>query len=118
MFSVRKVFANKSGTDLTGYDGYWVVYDTSGMALCSGITDKAVGVLTKGGATESEVCILGECQAIANEAIGAGKFLSPASTGKTALTASTAKECALALDAVASGAFGPIWVTGSRNTAA
>lgn len=115
---VIKTFANKASTDLTGYEGYAAEYDTSGINVCNAITDKAIGIITKGGATVSEVCIFGDCDAKAGGAIGAGKFLSSHTDGTLVVTASTAIEFALALQDIASGAFGPVFVTGSRNTAA
>jgi hypothetical protein len=54
---VHKVFANTA--DLSGKDGYAVKYSGGVMAVCSAITDQAVGVVTKGGdATldQTEVC--------------------------------------------------------------
>lgn len=116
--TVRKTFANKSAVDLTGKEGYAVKYDTDGINLCSAITDKAIGVVTVGGATESEVCILGECEAKAGGAITAGNYLIPHTDGTVKNTTSSSTEFALAIQTIASGAWGIIYVYGSRNTVA
>lgn len=50
------------------------------MAVCSAITDQVVGIVTKGGTAaigQTEVCIFGECQAIAGGTITAGQFVTP-----------------------------------------
>jgi hypothetical protein len=51
---------NKSGTDLTEKDGYLVKLD-AGLALAGAATDAVVGVVVKGGATRSDICIFGRC---------------------------------------------------------
>jgi len=50
---------NKASTDLTGKEGYVVVND-SGLALAAtGTLASAFGVITEGGATQSDVAICG-----------------------------------------------------------
>lgn len=116
--SIKKVFANKTDTDLTGKEGYFVKYDTDGVALCSGITDKAIGVITLGGATESEVCIHGECQALAGGTVTAGKHVTSHTDGTAINTSSTCTEVALALESGVAGNWCSLFVQGSNNAVA
>ena len=53
--------SNKASTDLTGKDGYVAEYD-SGLKPSGGTN--ALGVITEGGATSSDVAILGTVDAI------------------------------------------------------
>ena len=53
--------ANKASTDLTGKEGYIAEYD-SGLKLSGGTN--ALGVITEGGATESDIAVLGTVDAI------------------------------------------------------
>ena len=101
--NVIKTFPNKSSTDLTGKEGYLVKYDTSGVNVCSGITDHAVGVVVVGGATESDVCIFGECVAKAGGTVTRGKHLIPHTDGTVKDTASSSKEFGLALESGVAG---------------
>lgn len=48
--------ANKAGTDLTGKDGFVVEHD-GGLKVSDGVN--ALGIVTEGGAKESDVAILG-----------------------------------------------------------
>lgn len=114
--NVIKTFANKTSTDLSGKEGYAVKFDTSGVALCSGITDQAIGVVTRGGATESDVCVLGECVALAGAAITRGKHVIPHTDGKVKDTASSSQEFALALETGIAGDWVQIVVLGSNKT--
>lgn len=116
--NIIKVFANKSATDLTGKGGYMVKYDTSGIALCSAITDKAIGVITLGGATESEVCVFGECQALAGGTVTAGRHVTPHTDGTAIVTASSSTEVGLALETGVAGNWCSIFFLGSNNAVA
>ena len=53
--------ANKASTDLSGKEGYVAEYD-SGLKVSGGTN--ALGVITEGGATESDVAILGTVDAV------------------------------------------------------
>lgn len=114
--NVIKTFANKTSTDLTGNEGYAVKFDTSGIALCSAITDQAIGVITSGGVTESDVCIFGECAALAGATITRGKHVIPHTDGTVKATASSSQEFALALETGAAGDWVQIMVLGSNKT--
>ena len=116
--NVIKTLANKTSTDLTGKEGYAVKYDTSGIALCSAITDQAIGIITRGGATESDVCIYGECVALAGATITAGKHVIPHTDGTVKNTASSSQEFALCLESGVAGDLVQIVVLGSNKTVA
>lgn len=114
--NVIKTFANKSGVDLTGKEGYAVKYDTSGVQVCSAITDQAVGIVTRGGTTSSEVCILGEVQALAGGTVTKGKMVIPHTDGTVKDTASSSQEFALACESAVAGDFFNLHVIGSPKT--
>lgn len=116
--NVNKTFANKSGVDLTGKEGYAVKYDTSGIQVCSAITDQAIGVVTRGGVTESEVCIAGECQALAGGTVTKGKMVIPHTDGTVKNTAASSQEFALANESAVTGDFFSLHVIGSPKTQA
>ena len=118
MSSIKKVFANKSATDLTAKEGYAVKYDTDGIALASAITDKVIGIITLGGATESEVCIFGECLALCGGAVRASKHLTAHTDGTLIDTASSSTECALALETGVAGVWASVFFQGTNNAVA
>ena len=53
--------ANKASTDLSGKEGYIAEYD-SGLKLSGGTN--ALGVITEGGANESDIAVLGTVDAV------------------------------------------------------
>lgn len=53
--------ANKASTDLTGKEGFVAEYD-SGLKVSGGTN--ALGLITEGGATESDVAVLGTVDAV------------------------------------------------------
>lgn len=114
--NVIKTLANKTSTDLTGKEGYAVKYDTSGINVCSAITDQAIGVITRGGETDCDVCILGECVALAGATITAGKHVIPHTDGTVKNTASSSQEFALCLESGVAGDWVQIVVLGSNKT--
>ncbi len=114
--NVIKTLLNKTSTDLTGKEGYAVKFDTSGVALCSAITDQAVGIITKGGETESDVCVYGECVALAGAAITRGKHVIPHTDGTVKNTAASSQEFALALETGVAGDWVQVVVLGSNKT--
>ena len=116
MDSVVKTLANKDSTDLTGYEGYAVEFDTTGMNVCNAITDQAVGIITKGGATESEVCIFGAALAKCGAAVTAGKMVIPHTDGTIKNTTSSSQEFGLALETGVAGQFVNIFVLGCPKT--
>ena len=113
---VIKTFQNKSSTDLSDKEGYAVKFDTDGIALCSAITDQAIGVITSGGETESDVCIFGECVAKLGAAATVGKHLIPHTDGTVKNTASSSQEFALALETGVTGDLVAVFVLGSNKT--
>lgn len=77
--------ANKASTDLSGKEGFIAEYD-SGLKLSGGTN--AFGVITEGGATESDVAILGTFDGVlrgkAAGTIAVGDKLKVDSNGKLA----------------------------------
>ena len=115
---IQKTFANKTATDLTGKEGYAVKFDTDGIALCSAITDQAVGIITRGGTTQSEVCVHGECQALCGASVTAGKFIIPHTDGTIKNTTSSSQEAGLALESGVAGDWVMVVVLASNKTVA
>lgn len=109
------VMDNKSGVDLTGKEGY-AVKDNTGVDVCSAQTDQATGIVTNGGATQSEVCVFGECMMKAGGAVTRGKHLIPHTDGTVKNTASTSQEFALALQDGVAGDMVKGLVLGSNKT--
>lgn len=109
-------FANKTSTDLTGKEGYAVKFDTDGVALCSAITDQAIGVVTKGGTTSSEVAVQGETQGLAGGTVTRGKYLIPHTDGTVKDTAASSQEFALALEDAVAGDVFTLLVLGAPKT--
>lgn len=116
--NIIKTLPNKTSTDLTGKEGYAVKFDTSGVAVCSAITDKAVGIVVTGGTTESDICVFGECVALAGGTITRGKNVIPHTDGTVKDTASSSTEFALALETGVAGDWVQVIVLGSNNTVA
>ena len=77
--------ANKASTDLSGKEGFIAEYD-SGVKLSGGTN--ALGVITEGGKTESDVAILGTFDGVlrgkASGTIAVGDKLKVDSNGKLA----------------------------------
>ena len=93
--------ANKASTDLTGKEGHIAEYD-SGLKVSGGTN--ALGVITEGGATESDVAILGTVDAVlrgkAAGTIAVGDKLKVDSNGKVAAyTTGAGTEIGVALQA-------------------
>jgi len=116
--NIIKSLANKASTDLTGKDGYAVEFDTTGVNVCGAITDKAIGVIVKGGLTSSDVCVFGECQALAGGAVTAGKYIVPHTDGTVKDTLSSSTEFALALETGVAGNWVQVIVYGSNAAVA
>jgi hypothetical protein len=114
--NVIKTLANKASTDLSAYEGHAVKFDTDGINICSAITDQPVGVVTKAGAEFCDVCVLGECKAIAGAAITAGKMVIPHTDGKVKNTAASSQEFALALETGVAGDWVSVFVLGATKT--
>jgi len=116
---VTKTMANKAATDLSDKDGYCAIFD-SGMNVASAITDQVVGIFTKGGDDSvllSDVCLFGECRAIAGGTVTAGNMLTPHSDGTVIdTTASSCQEFALALESGVAGDWVSIFVIGAAKT--
>lgn len=116
--NVVKTFANKAATDLSAKAGYCAKYD-SGANICSAITDQAIGIITAGGddtALQSDVCILGECQAICGGTITAGQMVTPHTDSTIVATAgSGCTEFALALESGVAGDWINIVVLGGHK---
>lgn len=104
MSSIIKTFTNKTSTSLVGKEGYLVKYDTSGVNVCSAITDVPVGVVVQGGATESDVCVFGECLAIAGGAVTAGTHITSHTDGTAIVSAgASCQDCGVALETGVAG---------------
>ena len=114
--NVIKTLPNKSGVDLTGKEGYAVKQSTAGIDLCSAITDQAIGIITSGGATKTDVCIFGECLALAGGTVTALKQVIPHTDGTVKNTAASSQEFGLALEDAVSGDFFNLHVIGSPKT--
>ena len=105
--------ANKASTDLSGKEGFIAEYD-SGLKTSGGTN--AFGVITEGGATESDVAILGTVDAVlrgkAAGTIAVGNKLKVDSNGKlAAYTTGAGTEIGVALEAAAADelfAFAPM----------
>jgi hypothetical protein len=101
---------NATSTDLSAYAGYAVKAGTAGIALCTAITDLVIGIITRGGVTHSEVCILGECQALAGAAITQGTRIIPHTDGTLKATAASASECGFAMETGVAGDMVQVFV--------
>ncbi|MFZ4395579.1 MAG: hypothetical protein ACOYOU_08115 [Kiritimatiellia bacterium] len=116
--NVVKTFKNKSSTDLTGKEGYVVIFDTDGINVASAITNPAIGIVTRGGVTNSEVCIFGECTALCGATVTAGQAIIPHTDGTVKDTASTGVRFGMALESGVAGDWANVFVRGSEITAA
>lgn len=114
---MKRVFATTS--DLSGKDGYAVKHAGGVLAVCSAITDQAVGICIKGGTVaqaQTEVLIHGEGQAILGGTVTAGQMLTP-HTDST-LVASAGAGCtefALALESGVAGDWVNVFVLGGHK---
>lgn len=115
MKSVIVNLNNKASTSLVTADMKCVEFDTTGMNVVNAITDVTVGVVVHGGATQSDVCIFGECKAIAGGVVTAGKMVVPHTDGTVTVTGGTATEFALALESGVAGDIVTIFVLGASN---
>lgn len=116
--NVLKSFANKAATDLSAKDGYAVEFDTDGVNACNALTDKVVGVITKGAASGgvSEVCIFGDCQAILGGTVKAGQHLTPHTDGTIVVTAASSQDFAIAIEDGVAGDWIEIFILGVSKT--
>jgi len=114
------VFKNKAATDLSAKDGYAAKYDTTGVNVCSAITDQAIGIITGGGddtALQSEICVHGECMAIAGGTIKGGQMLTPHTDSTIVASAgSGCQEFALAMEDAVAGDWFKLFVLGAPKT--
>ncbi len=106
-----KTFDNKASTDLTDKEGYFVKDDTTGVNVTSAITDRPIGVVTRGGATRSEVCIFGECDVkLGGTITRRGQFVQPHTNGTCVVSAaSSSQDAGLALEPGVAGDIVPIF---------
>lgn len=113
---MRKTFTNKTGVDLSNKEGYAVKFDTDGINVCSAITDQAIGIVTRGGASESEVALAGEeVQAVAGGTVTRGKYVIPHTDGTVKNTAASSQEFGLALESGVAGDWVNVLVLGSSK---
>ena len=99
-----RTLANKASTDLSAKAGYLVKFDTTGQNVCSAITDAPTGVVTRGGETESDVCMLGECHAIAGGAVTRGQRITSHTDGTVINTAgASCQDCGFAMESGVAG---------------
>jgi len=106
--------ANKASTDLSGKDGLLVKND-SGLALCSAVTDIAIGVIVKGGVTSSDVCLFGKVPMYLGGTVTALQGITATSDGSGIVDAGTSarKVVAFALEAGVSGDMVNVMFTGA-----
>jgi hypothetical protein len=116
--NVNKTFKNKTGVDLTGKEGYVVFFDTDGINVASAVTNPATGIVTRGGATNSDVCIFGECTAICGADVTIGQAIIPHTDGTVKNTATTGVRFGMALESGVAGDWANVFVRGSEITAA
>jgi hypothetical protein len=116
--NVIKSFTNKSATDLTGKEGYFVKEDTSGVNVCSAITDAPIGVIVRGGETQSDVCIFGECDVLLGGTITRrGQRVQTHTDGTAVVSAgASSQDTGLALEPGIAGDLVPIFFTPAAKT--
>lgn len=116
--NVILTLANKAATDLSAKEGYCVEEDT-GVDVCDAITDQALGIITKGGDDtdlQSDVCILGECLALAGGTIAINAFVTPHTDGTVVTSAkSGCTEFGIALEAAVAGDRFRVFVLGGHK---
>lgn len=110
-----QTLSNKTGVDLSDYYGYAVKFDTDGVNLCSAIDDEAIGIISKGGATESEIVIHGRAVAKAGGTATKGKKGIPHTDGTVKNTASSSQEFCLILQTGIAGDLIDVFVLGSAK---
>ena len=116
--SDRRTFKAKIGVDLTGKEGYAVCFDTDGINVPAGITTKCIGIIVRATTVDAEVCIHGDCAALAGGTVTAGKYLIPHTDGTVKDTASTGAEFALAFESGVAGDWAQVHVQGANGTGA
>jgi len=84
MEAILKTMDN-TGTDLSASDGLFVKNNAGVLVLATAATDDVVGVITRGGLTQSDICLFGKCNVKAGAAITKYAQLT-ATTGGKALT--------------------------------
>ncbi len=110
-------FANKTSTDLTGAEGKFAEYDTDGIQACNAITDVPVGVVTRGGATQSDVCVAGRCNVLAGGTFKRGQRIGPHTNGTAVVSAGAANQDAgIALEDAVEGDIVPAFITPVAKT--
>jgi hypothetical protein len=107
MDSIKITRDNVSGTDLTGYEGYAVKNTGTGLAIATAVDSDIIGIITKGGATESDVCIFGECYAKAQATVTKDKAVMSHTDGLVKNDSNTAARVRVgrALEAGTVGAY-------------
>lgn len=117
---VIKTFPNKSATSLADKAGYCAKFDTTGVNVTSAITDQPLGIITNAGDDEvlkSDVCIFGECKAVAAGNIVQGQKLTSHTDGRVVTSAGTAcQDFAIALEGGVAGDWINIFVLGCAKT--
>lgn len=115
---VVKTFANKASTDLSAKDGYVVEFSTDGVNVTDAKTDRAVGVITRGGASgaNSDVCIFGEVKAILGGTVVAGQHVTPNTDGTVVVTGASSQDFGIALEGGVAGDWVSIFVIGAPKT--
>jgi len=113
--NVIKTFDNKSATDLSEKDGYVAKYD-SGANICSAITDRAIGVIAKGGASggQSDIVIFGEANAVLGGTVKRGQHITPHTDSTVVVSAGAGcSEFGMCLEDGVAGDIVPVFVFGS-----
>ncbi len=110
-------FKNKTSTDLTDKEGYFVEYDTDGIKTTNAITDVPVGVVTRGGAIDSDVCVAGRCNVRAGGTFKRGQRIGPHTDGTAVVSAgSGCQDAGIALEDAVAGDIVPAFITPVAKT--
>ena len=112
MDSIKHTYSNYASTDLTGKEGYAVKCVGAGIQIVDDIDGDILGVITRGGKTESDVCIFGECYAKAQATVTKDKAVMSHTDGLIKNDANGAARVRVgrALEAGTVGAFFRIFV--------
>jgi hypothetical protein len=114
---VNQVFT--SSANHSAKDGYVMKYSGGVVAVCDAITDQAVGICTKGGTAaeaQTEVCIFGECSAVAGGTVTKGQMVTPHTDSTVVATAgSGCTEFGVALEDAVAGDWFKVFVYGGHK---
>lgn len=114
---VNKTFV--SSANHSAKDGYAMKCSAGVVAVCSAITDRAIGICTKGGTAAeavTEVCIFGECDAVLGGTVTIGQFVGPHTDSTIVASAESSNaEIGIALEGGVAGDVIKIFVIPNIN---